>query len=55
MSAADITRGKVRLAATRVAYEVVLALDPTHAQASEGLEAVTAAEEIVGIRRDPQD
>ena len=43
------------IAATRDAYEEVLALDPTHAGASEGLEAVTAAEEIVGIRRDPQD
>ena len=43
------------LAAARNAYEEVLALDPTHAGASEGLEAVTTAEEIVGIRRDPQD
>ena len=43
------------LAAARNAYEEVRALDPTHAGASEGLEAVTAAEEIVGITRDPQD
>ena len=50
---AAFDRGDV--AATRDAYEEVLALDPTHAGASEGLEAVTAAEEIVGIRRDPQD
>ena len=50
---AAFDRGDV--AATRDAYEEVLALDPAHAGASEGLEAVTAAEEIVGIRRDPQD
>ena len=50
---AAFDRGDV--AATRNAYEEVLALDPTHAGASEGLEAVTTAEEIVGIRRDPQD
>ena len=43
------------LAVARDAYEEVRALDPTHAGASEGLEAVTAAEEIVGIRRNPQD
>ena len=50
---AAFDRGDV--AATRDAYEEVLALDPTHTGASEGLEAVTAAEEIVGISRDPQD
>ncbi len=50
---AAFDRGDV--AATRDAYEEVLALDPTHTGASEGLEAVTAAEEIVGIRQDPQD
>ena len=50
---AAFDRGDV--AATRDAYEEVLALDPAHAGASEGLEAVTAAEEIVGIRQDPQD
>ena len=43
------------LAAARNGYEEVLALDPTPAGASEGLEAVTAAEEIVGIRRNPRD
>ncbi len=43
------------LAAARTAYEEVVALDPTHAGASEGLEAVTTAEEIVGARRNPQD
>ena len=43
------------LAAARNGYEEVLALDPTHAGASEGLEAVTAAEEIVGIRRNSRD
>ena len=49
---AAFDRGDV--AAARNAYEEVLALDPAHAGASEGLEAVATAEKIVG-RRNPQD
>ena len=49
---AAFDRGDV--AAARNAYEEVLALDPAHAGASEGLEAVATAEEIIG-RRNPQD
>ena len=43
------------LVGARQAYEEVLRIDSSHQVASDGLEAVTTAEEILGIRRNPQD